>query len=437
MKILRKISRILFSLILCVQMIYGIFWIVRCGLSMPDTTENSFYLEAAKALRFDEYTGVMYPVFLRFLYLPFSEKVGRLVVAFFQLVAVAGSGWFFLGMFEKKISGIVKAGAVAYTVSFPVVMHIIFQTLPEAFAVSLFLVWARLLLSKDRGARINVVLVALYVVMGFMSLRYAYIIGFLWLVYLLVVYRQKFFNNIACIITGAVFIIILNLVLVDAGAYGRMPATLSTGLMCNYAFEAFEADYYFWPQSAKEAIPFEEIKPYRAYREHVVTEMGQPFLDSMTYFKADMTALGVAKASIMNRSKETVTRFFDNCSFYLLTPITFLENVVGDGRSVTPRNLYSFGGDDWGFALEYMYISLIMCSVLAIALGIRGLIRRVNSERSYIGAFFIVTYLTLTVLYALFAFSYFDYLLMAPVILMGLMLLVTKLIDYVQQPDKA
>lgn len=439
MKIFHKGIKILFILAICVQSIMCILWVFKCGLSMPDTTENSFYLEAARTLRFDEYTGVIYPVFLRLLYLPFSGALGRGILSVLQLLAIGVATVFFLGIFDKKeISLSTRIGIIIYVLTFPVIIHIAFQTLPEAFAVAVFLVWSRLLMRKERGAKQNVTIVALYIAMGFMSLRYAYIAGIVWAVYLLVIYRKKFFNNIACIITGAVFIIILNLIFVDAGSYGRMPATLSTGLMSNYAFEAFEADYYFWPQNAKEAIPFEEIKPYRAYREHIVTEMGQPFLSNMTYFKADVTALGIAKASIMNRSKETIDRFFDNCSSYLLTPVTFIENTVGEGRSATPRNLYSFSGKDSGWALLYMYISIIMCAVISVFFCLIGLISKAGAKKESdynSGLFLLVSYVTLAVVYALFAFSYFDYILMSPVIIEGLILLVVGLNKYVQQAD--
>lgn len=437
MKLLQKGTKILFILMMFVQTIICFLWIAQCGLSMPMTTENSFYLEAARTLKFDEYTGVIYPVFLRLLYIPFPGNTGRIIVAFIQLIAMAAAGIFFLGMFDKKSFGLAsKAAIIIYTVTFPVVIHIIFETLPEAFAAALFLVWARLLMTKERGAKHNIIIVLLYILMGFLYIRYAYIVGAVWLVYLVAVYRKKFFNNIACIITGAVFIIILNLLFVDAGSYNRMPATLSTGLMSNYAFEAFEADYYFWPQSAKEAIPFEEIKPYRAYREHIVTEMGQPILENMTYFKADMTALGIAKASIMNRSRETITRFFDNCGYYLLTPITFLENVVGEGRSATPRNLYSFSGNHSSMALTYMYISIMMCAVLTIIFCVSGLLSGVKKPGDNTAAIFLlVSYLTLSVVYALFAFSYFDYVIMSPVILQGLILLAVKFNIYVQQDN--
>lgn len=413
-------------------------WVANSSMNMPLTTENTFYLKAAEVFKFDEYTGVLYPVFLRLLYMPFGGNGGHIIVALIQCLAIAASVFYFLGIFENGI--IKKSMRLFITISvitFPVITHIIFSILPEAFAISLFVVWTRLVLDKERGAKQNILMVILYVFAGFLSLKYAYIIGLLWIVFLLVIYRKKFFNNIACIITGAVFIIILNLLLIDAGSYKRMPATLSTGLMCNYAYEAFQADYFFWPQEAKEIIPFESLKPYISYKEHVVTQMGVPFLENMSYFRTEINVFGIAKASILNRSRETIERFTDNTCDYLLTPITFLENIVGEGKSETAKNLYSFSGGNADKTIFYICISMIMCFAQVIMLCLSVLLTKdKKGDTVSASAFWFASYLVLSVFYALFAFGYFDYLLMAPIIIIGLILIPVETSYYVQSSDK-
>ena len=426
MKKAGKILPIAYYLLLAIQVIFCILWVAKSSLKLPLIYEGSIYLEAARTMKFDEYSGVIYPLFLRFIYLGMSNISGRITVAGLQLVALLFSAVFLINRIKRMSAVTIELKSLdivlilLHFITFPLVAYIIFLMTPEAFALSFFMVWCGYLFDDKKKPLDIFLMVTAYILAGFMSIKYAYIIGIIWLVYILVMNRSKIFLNLARWISGICFIIIMNILFITPGCYGRMPASMGTGLVCNYSYEVLVHDHFFWPEEAKAAIPFENLGNILMDRSHVVTKMGEPLLNNYSYWKTDILGLQIAKASIMVRSRETIDRFLGNVSDYLLTPVTFLENINGQGKSSSAINIYSMAGGDSRLAVMYMLAGLIINSLIIILASFG----KIFDKKTF--SFWIMMYLVASVFWALFAFNYFDYMLMMPVIVFGLILLSTK-----------
>lgn len=415
---MKKTLKAITGLLMTAQIIMSIVWIVKCVPYNVMAEDSYMFVDAAVQKLFDEYTGLLYPVFLRFLYLPFSTPY---VIYAIQLVALFISIFSFVGYVKTDMGFVTKILISLYIVTFPFVLHSAFIILPDAFAISCLLLWLRFEPESSEDLTLKALLFAFA---SLLSKKYFWIMTLVWIIFLFVklVKKNNIFKPLVSFVMGILIASLLAVIAITPGSYSRMPGTLSTGLMSTYAFEAFEADYTFWPPKADEVLSLSDVKYITFSRDHIITKMGPYFLDNMSYNDADKMSLGIAIASLKMRSKESIIRTIDNVTEYLIFPVTFIRSCQGDVKSITAYRLFTFEGDSPSYAVRYMYISFgILSLFFALSLYNSKYSKKVVTDG-------IIVWIVIAIIAGMFGFTYFDYFFVISVVIIMMSLFMASLI---------
>lgn len=115
-----------------IQTILGIVWMC-CNFShVPQFEESLFYMQVSRTLRCDEYTGILYPLFL------WTVRRNHYVVYVIQLAAAYAASYRFLGVFLPGRNWKAIWGSLAL-ITIPIVLQCHMAMLPCSFAASLLL----------------------------------------------------------------------------------------------------------------------------------------------------------------------------------------------------------------------------------------------------------------------------------------------------------
>lgn len=121
-----------------IQTVMGIVWMCCNFPNFPQYGDSLFYMQVSKSLRCDEYTGILYPVFVRIM-------GGNHFAAYgVQLIAAYAAARRFLGVFLQRNKAFLTGGCLA-VLTVPMVMQCHLALLPCSFAASLMLVELSLL----------------------------------------------------------------------------------------------------------------------------------------------------------------------------------------------------------------------------------------------------------------------------------------------------
>ena len=131
-----------------IQIILGIVWMCCNFPRVPRFGESLFYMQVSRTLHCDEYTGILYPIFL------WAVRRNHYVVYVIQLAAACASSGYFLRIFLSGKKRVMAWGCLAL-MTIPVVMQCHMAVLPCSFAASLALLQLSLLTGavKEKGER--------------------------------------------------------------------------------------------------------------------------------------------------------------------------------------------------------------------------------------------------------------------------------------------
>lgn len=395
------------NILMLFQIIAGIIWIFLCGFKYSALAgSNELYssydivmsgtvvesgrdmINAAFSGNCDEYTGFLYPAFLKL----------------------------FISLFAK-----------GYFCSFVNIIYVIqFFTL---FFSAYFMVSSNLnFVSCDRPQVINkdIVIYSLYIVTFPFLLQSAFMISYIsflmsgFMIFIGLIKRSSFEENAKRkVLKPAIFILILVILFIfnisnrTAGLNNKLPFSPATGLMNNFAINHFESDYYFWSEELQEAIDYSNISYLSKDNELVIMTFPSYIQGDIDIRKATYQ---IAFASIKNRIKDSIKTFANNYLDYLIAPLTFLDNCEGYGKSVTGERLLTLEGKYPLYAMIFakfgIAVYLLVFSKL-LADGIINLYR--NKRMSRNGLIVIMIMFTCPLIYSLFSITYFDYMFYLPV----------------------
>ena len=140
-KVMGHISAIIKGLLIIgvsIQTVMGIVWMCCNFSNFPQYGDSLFYMQVSRILRCDEYTGILYPAFLRI------AGGNHIVVYGIQLIAAYAAAHRFLGIFLRENKRFLIGGCFA-VLTIPMVMQCHLAVLPCSFAASLLLVELSLL----------------------------------------------------------------------------------------------------------------------------------------------------------------------------------------------------------------------------------------------------------------------------------------------------
>ena len=408
--------------VMLIQALLAFVWIIMCGISSPVIREEGEYLSVAfENVTADEYTGLLYPVFLS---ITNNAEGTLLITAILQLLVLAAGIFMLLSACCKKAGFCERILLCVAVLSCPFIIQSAFSLTPHALCLGLFLMWLSFsAFNTCKQNKIQKILAELLPICTILLWKvYVYVYAISALVLLVINLKNKnkdikALRRFLITIGELVLAFVIFMFTVTPGANNKMPNSMSTGLMNTYAFEAFESDYYFWPEEAKQLIAFENVKSMINGKDEAIFVMGNYFSD-MSYIERDKTGLLIAKGSLFNRSRESIDRFIGNGIEYVLFPYTVIKNLDGDGKSLTAYRYFDMSGNTPLYAGVYIRLWFILMCVFASV----SLLCFKRADANMI-VFALMLTLLLGFFMGSFALTYFDYFLMLPAAaVMGAML---------------
>lgn len=241
-----------------IQTVLGIVWMCRNFSHVPQFGESLFYIQVSRTLRCDEYTGILYPLFL------WIVRRNHFVVYGIQLAAAYAASCRFLGVFLPVKNRKTLWGGLAL-VTIPIALQCHMAILPCSFAASLLLLELSLLAGAIREKEQPTLkklaeLSFCWLLLALLLPEYLYLgaVPVVW--FYLSSYRKwrgngrvKYYG-LLLIAVFAGMIVGINSLTQTGGAYGRLQKTLLMTLTQRVAWSNLLQDQEIWPEQMKEYV---------------------------------------------------------------------------------------------------------------------------------------------------------------------------------------
>ena len=249
-----------------IQTVLGIVWMCCHFSHVPQFGESIFYLQVSQTLGCDEYTGILYPAFLRI--------TGRnhVVIYGVQLAAAFAASWRFLRVFMARGKWKVLWGSLAF-VTMPIAMQCHMAVLPCSFAASLLLTELSLLTEAVRKVENRTLKRLAEIALCWLALaqllpEYRYLgavpvvlfglcCGFRWREN-----RRMLLYGILLAAAFAGMTVGISSLIRTPGLYGRLQKTPLMSLTQRVVWTSIPVDYGDWPWEM--VYPVDEVRAYES-----------------------------------------------------------------------------------------------------------------------------------------------------------------------------
>lgn len=241
-----------------IQTVLGIVWMCCNFPHVPQFGESLFYMQVSQTLRCDEYTGILYPLFL------WMVRRNHYVVYVVQLAVAYAASYRFLGVFLSGRNRKTMWGSLAL-VTIPVALQCHMAVLPRSFAVSLLLLEFALLAEalREREKRTLKKLAELsfcWLLLALLLPEYLYL-GAVPVVWFYFPFCRCWRENPRIRYYGLLLIaaftgltIGVNSLTQTPGEYGRLRKTLLMTLTQRVVWTNFREDQELWPEEMWEDV---------------------------------------------------------------------------------------------------------------------------------------------------------------------------------------
>lgn len=382
---LRNLIKYFLYIAVFAQIVSGTVYLV-CNFTeyivYPETKEM---VHAARGLLFDEYTGVLYPIFIRgCLGVQSLFGIGYYLVAhfvqlFFLFVAVF---YFVSTLFSGKKAWI----GTAYIVSFPMIMQTVLMVSPFAFKAgfSFVIIGAMVRLWKGMGKiRHWCYLFLAYILAAFNVTDDLYMwivpLGLFGIAYFVKNRKTLHGAKRVCllVIIAVIFVVTLGSLhsVAQAGSRGRMQRTVSSVLFQRTLWPELRVKFGFLPMDIRYHIDPDVAMASDASAEKIIYVIG-PRVDREVGFEK---ANELYMESFMNQMAYNKRAIFgavlDDCVGYLFTPYSMLKYMAGEEGSSFSTLYGMVSAKSPGMTYHYFCIGFVSIFILTFA-GVLRVVRQ-------------------------------------------------------------
>ena len=313
-------AKYLFYFLTAVQVILGLIWVINNFTHVYMWPETAEYLDIADNFVIDEYTGLFYPILVKFLY--------YIPLYILQIVLAAVSAYLFL----RKGIKLDKCNAIfgcAYIVSFPALLQFHLSVRPESLRLSITLLVITFLTYKKRSAK-RYTIVALMLIVLFVS--------------------QK--------------------VLAEPGSRGRIQRTFWSQAFLRVCTEYYSQSFVAWDDRTQDTYSIWDALELIKKSDNMMYEIG-PTMDKKWGFEAANESYEfMTKKCLSMRTKDVCLNIGTDLGQSIILPFGFLTELNGNVRTQTGRNYEAFVNQRGGLDSFYWYYgvwSLVVIMVVGIA----------------------------------------------------------------------
>ncbi len=394
---LRNLIKYFLYIAVFAQVVSGTVYLV-CNFTeyivYPETKEM---VHVARGLLFDEYTGVLYPLFIRMclgvqsLFGIGYYLVAHLVQLLFLAVAVC---YFVKTFFQGKKVWI----ATAYIISFPMVMQTILMVSPFAFkaAFGFVIIGAMVRLWKGLGRGVTWIWLFLaYVLAAFNVPDDLY----MWIVPIGIFGVAYFFKNRKLLHIGKRICLLLAIVLVffmafgtlnsvaEAGARGRMQRTVSSVLFQRTLWPELGIKYGFLPVDIRTYVDQYAAMESDASAEQIIYVIGPKVDREVGFDRANELYMESFLNQLSYNKKAIFGAVLNDCAGYLLAPYSTMKYLMGEEGSSFSTLYGMMSAKSPQMTYNYFCIGFVSMFVLTFAGVLRVVRQKLLTKRALVKQF--------------------------------------------------
>ncbi|SDA65932.1 hypothetical protein SAMN02910368_01856 [Lachnospiraceae bacterium G11] len=312
-------AKYLFYILTAVQVILGLIWVINNFTHVYMWPETVEYLDISKNFVIDEYTGLFYPILVKFLY-----YIPLYILQFLMAVVSA----YLLLRKGIKLERINAIFGCAYIVSFPVLLQFHFSIRPESLRLSVVLLAITFLTYKKRSIKRYIIVALLFAVL---------------------IVSSKAFQ--------------------EPGSRGRIQRTFWSQAFMRVCTEYYSQSFVAWDDRTLDTYEIEEALEIIKKTDNMMYEIG-PTMDTKWGFEAANESYKfMTKKCFSMRTKDVCLNIGSDLGQSIILPFGFLTELNGNARAQTGRNYEAFvsrRGSLDGFYWYYGVWSLVAILVAGI-----------------------------------------------------------------------
>ena len=367
---LLKLNRNVLYGVTLIQIVMGALWVFFQFPHLQEWQSTFEYLEISENFVLDEYTGFLYPAFLRL----FTEAQKWTGVPFYmplyllQLAAAVVTA----GLFGKGVLKLQKEQAwwfAGYFVSFPLLLQFHLSIRPESLTLSgtMLLTW---LFSKRS------VIAAPFATMLLIWLmpENAVICTVMWTVYLFLQIKagKGFCLRLAVFVTALLTGLFMNGLTQTPGSRGRIQKTFWAAAFQRVVTDDFSRSYAMWDDEVRTTFTIEEAMEQAKRTDNMMYSAGPMLEADWGKQRANELYRQMALDCLRVRTRDVVYRIRDDLLDSALMPYSLLWQGSGGRKSQTGWNYAKFRENSPGlsrFYIEYAGLASAVLLVTGIAAG--------------------------------------------------------------------
>ena len=321
-------AKYLFYFLTAVQVILGLIWVINNFTHVYMWPETAEYLDIADNYVIDEYTGLFYPILVKFLY--------YIPLFILQIVLAIVSAYLFL----RKGIKLDKCNAIfgcAYIVSFPALFQFHLSIRPESLCLSVSLLVMTFLTYKKRSIK-RYAIVALMLIVLFVSQR----------------------------------------TLAEPGSRGRIQRTFWSQAFMRVCTEYYSQSFVAWDERTQDTYDIWQALEIIKKTDNMMYEIGPTMDEKWGFDAANESYEFMTRKCFSMRTKDVCLNIGSDLGQSIILPFGFLTELKGNARTQTGRNYEAFVSCRGSFDSFYWYYG-VWSLVVIMVVGIAALLTNVRS----------------------------------------------------------
>ncbi len=344
-----------------IQTVLGIVWMCRNFMSFQEFGESAVYAQSSRNFIFDEYTGVLYPVFL--LLAEGVEAVIRLpyycVLYAVQLGAAFVSAWLFLReiVFRREESKKSRTklwcifGSLA-VVTLPAAMQCHLAVLPNSLASSFFLLELLSGFMLMRGKKESFLTMPVFWMLCTLLMPEYLVIGIVPVMFVLLylLAAKKGIRQAGILLAGiavaAGLSVGIQTLTGEQGYYGRVEKSPAFAAARRFAWTNLMDTYGEWPEEVRSAVDYGAVKESSFYPANMESIFGSLMEEALGREQAQEFFWELAGIGWEGNRREILHDIAWDGFGYVFSPIALQMQLTGRGYDAYSGRNYEIMRND-------------------------------------------------------------------------------------------
>lgn len=375
-KTIREIGKFIFGMTAILQTTMGLLWVFFQFPHLQNFCSTYELLEVCTTLVSDEYTGILYPLFLKLFRLieggcglPFYIPVYLL-----QLCCAGMSAWLLFGtLFEEK-NRLRQGLSAAYLVSFPLLLQFHMAVRPESLAFSGLLLLTAAIIKESRNSKavvLNRIRLGITIIIPVLLIPDMLFAEAAMLLFAAVFWLKKR-KKISLALVALLSLLAafgLHTLTSTPGSGGRIQKSFWAAMFQRTVTEYFSRSYAVWDPDVRSVFTIEEAMECAKRSDNMMYVVGPALEETWGSQRADELYRQMALDCTRIRTKSIVFRIRDDAFDSAMMPFSILWQNQSGRLSQTGWNYDRFREQSprlSPFYFRFGVLALILLTLLAL-----------------------------------------------------------------------